>query len=106
MTEGEHSILAFAEPAVDVELRVTIHQSVIARACKMWFARAQFFLSRVEILLIRHGERQRLETLINEEALLLAKYLREERKKWTPRIVNIKCTTLVRAKECSSKEGS
>jgi hypothetical protein len=27
-----------------------------------------------------------LETLINEEALLLAKYLRNETKTWTPRI--------------------
>jgi len=45
-----------------------------------------FFDSKVEIPLIRHGKRQRLETLINEEVLLLAKYLRDERKTWTPRI--------------------
>ena len=44
-----------------------------------------FFRSKVDIPLIRHGKRQRIETLINEEALLLAKYLREERKEWTPR---------------------
>jgi len=31
-------------------------------------------------------KRQTIETLINEEALLLAKYLRDERKSWTPRI--------------------
>jgi len=31
-------------------------------------------------------KRQTLETLINEEALLLAKFLREERKDWNPRI--------------------
>ncbi|MBQ04399.1 hypothetical protein CL673_06795 [Candidatus Bathyarchaeota archaeon] len=45
-----------------------------------------FFMSKVDIPLIRHGKRQRIETLINEEALLLAKYLRDERKEWTPRI--------------------
>jgi hypothetical protein len=32
------------------------------------------------------GKRQSVETLINEEALLLAKYLRGERKTWIPRI--------------------
>jgi hypothetical protein len=45
-----------------------------------------FFESKVEIPLIRHGKKQRIETLINEEALLLAKYLRKENKTWTPRI--------------------
>ena len=34
-----------------------------------------YFESKVDIPLIRHGKRQRIETLINEEALLLAKYL-------------------------------
>ena len=46
------------------------------------------FELKVEIPLIRHGKRQRLETLINEETLLLAKYLRNERKTWNPRIVS------------------
>ncbi|MBN1243998.1 hypothetical protein JXA31_00215 [Candidatus Bathyarchaeota archaeon] len=41
----------------------------------------------VEIPRIKHGKRQTLDTLINEEALLLAKYLRNERKKWIPRIL-------------------
>jgi hypothetical protein len=36
---------------------------------------------------MRHGKRQRIETLINEEALLLAKFLRDERKTWIPRII-------------------
>lgn len=36
--------------------------------------------SKVEVPRIRHGSKQTLETLINEEALLLAKYLRNERK--------------------------
>jgi hypothetical protein len=43
----------------------------------------------VEIPRIRHGERQTLDTLINEEALLFAKYLRDERKEWIPRLANI-----------------
>jgi hypothetical protein len=35
-----------------------------------------------------HAQRQKLETLINEDALLLAKYLRarDEKKDWVPRI--------------------
>ena len=35
---------------------------------------------------IRVGKRQTFETLISEGALLLAKYLRDERKDWNPRI--------------------
>jgi hypothetical protein len=45
-----------------------------------------YFESKVEVPLMRHGERQRLETLIKEEALLLAKYLRDEKTNWAPRI--------------------
>jgi CRISPR/Cas system-associated endonuclease Cas1 len=40
----------------------------------------------VEIPRIRYGSRQTLETLIYEEALLLAKYLRDEITNWIPRI--------------------
>ena len=40
-----------------------------------------------EIPRIRHGKRQTFDTLISEEALLLAKFLRNERKEWLPRIV-------------------
>lgn len=46
----------------------------------------ELFEKLVEVPRIRHGRRQTLETLINEEALLLAKYLRNERKAWTPRL--------------------
>jgi hypothetical protein len=35
---------------------------------------------------IKRGESQEVETLINEEALLLGKYLRNERESWAPRI--------------------
>jgi CRISPR-associated protein Cas1 len=44
----------------------------------------QFFESEVQIPRIKVGNKQTLETLINEEALLLAKYLRNERKEWNP----------------------
>jgi hypothetical protein len=40
----------------------------------------------VEVKRLRNGEHQTLETLINEEALLFAKYLRGEAKSWVPRI--------------------
>jgi len=43
-----------------------------------------FFESKVELPRIRVGKRQTIETLISEEALLLAKFLKEERKTWTP----------------------
>jgi hypothetical protein len=46
----------------------------------------QYFESTVEIPRIKIGKRQTLETLINEEALLFAKYLRDERETWVPRI--------------------
>ena len=46
----------------------------------------EFLLSRVKIPVIRHGKSQAIETLISEEALLLAKYLRNEFKTWNPRI--------------------
>jgi CRISPR-associated protein Cas1 len=46
----------------------------------------ELFEGIVEVPRIRHGRRQTLGTLINEEALLLANYLRDERKTWVPRI--------------------
>jgi len=46
----------------------------------------RFFESMVEVKRIRNGEHQTLETLINEEALLFARYLRGESKGWIPRI--------------------
>lgn len=47
----------------------------------------EFFEKTIEIPRIRVGKRQTFETLINEEALLFGKYLRNERKNWNPRIV-------------------
>jgi hypothetical protein len=45
-----------------------------------------FFETTIEIPRIKVGNRQTLETLINEEALLFAKYLRNEKQDWLPRI--------------------
>jgi len=49
----------------------------------------RFFESMVEVKRIRNGEHQTLETLINEEALIFAKFLRSEIKTWNPRLTNI-----------------
>lgn len=45
-----------------------------------------YFRREVKIPRIKRGEKQELETLINEEAMLLGKYLRDERETWIPRI--------------------
>jgi len=45
-----------------------------------------YFESKVEIPRIKVGNRQTIETLINEEALLFAKCLRHKRETWMPRI--------------------
>ena len=44
-----------------------------------------FFESALEISRIKVGKKQTIATLINEEALLFAKYLRNERETWIPR---------------------
>lgn len=49
----------------------------------------EFLLMRVEIPAMRHGKNQAIETLIHEETLLLAKYLRDENTTWIPRIVEV-----------------
>ena len=48
-----------------------------------------FFRSKVEIPRIKVGKRQEVETLISEEALLFAKYLREEIPAWNPRLPTV-----------------
>jgi len=45
-----------------------------------------FFEAMVEVPRMRVGRRQTVETFINEEALLFAKFLRGERESWIPRI--------------------
>jgi hypothetical protein len=49
----------------------------------------RYFEARVDFPKIRRGSRQKIETLINEEAFLVAKYLRNERSNWIPRIVGL-----------------
>ena len=50
----------------------------------------EYFLSKVSIPRIKVGAQQEIETLINEEAFLFAKYLRDERPTWIPRIAELK----------------
>lgn len=47
------------------------------------------FERKVEIPRMRHGSKQTLDTLINEEALLFAKFLRNERQSWSPRVAEL-----------------
>ena len=49
----------------------------------------RYFLSEVKISRYRMGKRQELETLINEEAMLFAKYVRSEKQTWNPRIAGL-----------------
>jgi len=46
----------------------------------------EFFESYVKKPRIQVGKQQTFETLINEEPLLLAKFLRNESKTWIPRM--------------------
>ncbi len=41
---------------------------------------------KVQIQRIKVGKWKTIETLINEEALLFAKYLRNEKRDWLPRV--------------------
>lgn len=45
-----------------------------------------YFEIYVDVPRIKVGKKQKVETLINEEALLFAKYLRNEKKDWLPRV--------------------
>lgn len=49
----------------------------------------RYFETRVNIPRMKRGEHQEIETLINEEAFLFAKYLRCEKPTWSPRIVEL-----------------
>jgi hypothetical protein len=48
-----------------------------------------FFESTVDMPRVKHGNKQTVETLINEETMLFAKYLRDEREAWIPRMANL-----------------
>jgi len=43
----------------------------------------------IEIPRVRRGRKQQIETLIGEEVLLLAQYLRNERQTWVPRTASL-----------------
>jgi len=49
-----------------------------------------YFVSTVGVPRMRRGRKQKIETLINEEALLFARYLREETPTWNPRIADLR----------------
>lgn len=49
----------------------------------------QLFRKKVEVPRIYLGKKQTIETLINEEALLFAKSLRNEKEPWIPRIATL-----------------
>jgi hypothetical protein len=49
----------------------------------------EYFKTKVEIPRIRMGNTQEIETLISEEALLLAQYLRNEKENWIPRLATL-----------------
>jgi CRISPR/Cas system-associated endonuclease Cas1 len=46
----------------------------------------EYFQTNVSISRMRMGRQQEIETLISEEALLFAQYLRNEKEEWIPRI--------------------
>ena len=48
-----------------------------------------YFVSKVQVPGMRRGKQQELETLINEEAMLLAEFIRNEKPSWHPRIVEL-----------------
>lgn len=49
----------------------------------------EYFMSKIDVPRIRRGKKQELETLINEEAILLAMFLRHERETWIPRVADL-----------------
>jgi CRISPR-associated protein Cas1 len=49
-----------------------------------------YFQSKVSVPSVKRGKAQEIESLINEEAFLFAKYLRRERPMWVPRIAELK----------------
>jgi hypothetical protein len=49
-----------------------------------------FFDRLINLERIKVGNRQTIDTLISEEALLFAKYLRQEKNDWIPRVANLK----------------
>jgi len=49
-----------------------------------------YFRSTVDVSCVKRGKKQEIESLINEEAMLLARYLRGEKENWIPRIAPLR----------------
>lgn len=58
----------------------------------------QYFEKKIFLPRIRRGQQQKIETLINEEALLFAQYLRNEKNSWIPRLCDVCVLTNCRNK--------
>jgi CRISPR/Cas system-associated endonuclease Cas1 len=57
-----------------------------------------YFRHKVSVQPIKRGNIQEIESLINEEAFLLAKYLRGEREDWVPRTAPLESIRTVEPK--------
>jgi CRISPR/Cas system-associated endonuclease Cas1 len=78
--------------ATEFFMKTRIGKRVFLRgyeAGKLWESLARLFERMIEVPRMKVGKRQTLETLIKEEALLLAKFLRGEREAGTPRIASL-----------------
>jgi hypothetical protein len=49
----------------------------------------RLFDKKVRVSRMRYGSTQTLDTLISEEAFLLAQFLRSEKSSWIPRLVSL-----------------
>jgi len=63
----------------------------------------KYFQRKVDVSRVRMGKQQEIETLINEEALLFAEYLRNEKQTWIPRTVNLDLRAVARANRFSTE---
>jgi len=80
ITEKFHQYISFMSVSV-VEMH-ELHKIKITVLKRLY----KFLECKVDVPRVRIGNRQTIETLISEEALLLAKFLRDEKKTWIPRI--------------------
>lgn len=71
-----------------------VHVSAAVATCVLMSRLNAYFKTMVEIPRITRVERQELETLISEEALLFPKCLRNERPTWSPWIVALRARRL------------
>lgn len=93
-------LIGYSESIKKKDIIVKTEKYVRHKACKREYLsdaktrdmRNAFYAyleQKVDIPRIKHGKQQSIETLIAEECLLLAKFLRNERKTWVPRILNL-----------------